>query len=223
LLILFEDLMADKLTTIGPNTIGVSYERADEQFKQVYDVITLFLSNKDELIRNVKIIERKYQKVALEECKIHEINYDKDILYNDMLKFIKEIQNIESNSFFKIANDFQSLYLRKSVTRDKSEWAIIGYQLELIVEFIFKRNKKITKIREIEDLVDHLKFTNVTGPSRGNAIKNARERIMQKFDKLNDISNELFRKSPKRIIWELLTKVSFDELKLVIYQTATVN
>lgn len=33
-----ESLFADKLTTLGPTTIGVSDERADEQFKQIYDV-----------------------------------------------------------------------------------------------------------------------------------------------------------------------------------------
>lgn len=33
-----EDLFADKLTTFGPTTIGISDDRADEQFKQIYDV-----------------------------------------------------------------------------------------------------------------------------------------------------------------------------------------
>ena len=34
-----ECLFADKLTTLGPSTIGIPDDRADEQFKQLYDVI----------------------------------------------------------------------------------------------------------------------------------------------------------------------------------------
>lgn len=51
----FESLFADKLTTLGPKTIGISDERGDEQFKQIYDVITLFVSNMDQIFKNKEL------------------------------------------------------------------------------------------------------------------------------------------------------------------------
>jgi len=70
------ELFADKLTTLGPNTIGISDERADEQFKQVYDIITLFYSNFDQIINNKDIIKQKYEKASKLECEIHTIEYE---------------------------------------------------------------------------------------------------------------------------------------------------
>jgi len=39
------DLIGDKLTTLGPNTIGIPLERADELIKQVYDLASLLEFN----------------------------------------------------------------------------------------------------------------------------------------------------------------------------------
>lgn len=58
----FENLFGDKLTTLGPNTIGISDERSDEQVKQIYDVITLFVSNLDQILKNKQLIKEKLRK-----------------------------------------------------------------------------------------------------------------------------------------------------------------
>ena len=79
-----ENLFADKLTTLGPTTIGVSDERADEQFKQIYDVITLFVSNIDQIITNKEFVRERYEKVAKVECQIHSIAYESEYLFEDM-------------------------------------------------------------------------------------------------------------------------------------------
>ena len=68
-------LFADKLTTLGPSTIGIPYERADEQFKQLYDVITLFISNVERIIANKEKIRKFYYEAAMLECEIHSISY----------------------------------------------------------------------------------------------------------------------------------------------------
>ncbi|MDF2700617.1 MAG: hypothetical protein K0Q49_2176 [Haloplasmataceae bacterium] len=213
----FDNLIGDKLTTIGPNTIGVSKERSDEQFKQVYDVITLFLSNLDEFFRKIKTIRENYYNVAKDECLIHNIQLDQNLLYQDMLSFIKEIQQIENNNeMFKIANDFQSLYLRRLVNRDKADWSIVGYQLELIVEMIYNGNQQIRKIRHIEELLEQLEYSNITGPYRGTVMKNMRAKLENKFSELPNLSTNLFKKNFKRIIWELLTIVPFEEIKSIV-------
>jgi hypothetical protein len=90
------------LTTIGPNTIGIGDDREDEQFKQNYDIITLFLSNREYLIRKSSLIKNKYIKVSKEECLMRKITYNNVLLYEDMINFIKKIQEIEKNDFIKL-------------------------------------------------------------------------------------------------------------------------
>ena len=209
-----ENLFADKLTTLGPSTIGVSDERADEQFKQIYDVITLFISNMDQIITNKELVRSSYEKVAKIECQIHSISYEPDRLFEDMKLLINRVKNIESDSsLLQRANDFQALYLRNIVNRDKAKWAIVGYQLDLLTKYIFHDDTKILRFREIEELIEKLKFDNVRGPERGHLNKEVRSSLAANFKTIEGLSLDLFRKRIDRIIWELVSFVSFDEVE----------
>lgn len=213
----FNHLFADKLTTLGPNTIGVSDERADEQLKQVYDVITLFISNMSQVFRDKEEIRTNYYKAALVECKIHHIEYDQDKLLVDMILFIRRIKNIENDSvLMQRANDFQSLYLRKSVKRDKTEWAIVGYQLELLVNYIFNEDRKVLEFEKIKELIEELKFSNIKGPEKGNLNNLARKTLIETFSSIEGLTQDLFKKRMDRIVWELAAYIEYDELRKTI-------
>jgi hypothetical protein len=212
-----ENLFADKLTTLGPNTIGISEDRSDEHFKQIYDVITLFLSNTDQLLKNSRLIKECYEKVAVLECRIHGISYDQKTLLDDMRQFIKRLQQIENDpEMIQRANNFQALYLRSSVNRDKAQWAIVGFQLELIMENIFNGDKRISKINEIEEIIKYLKFEHIRGPEKGEISKRIREGLEKSFSDIKDLSNNLFRKRMERIIWELAIYVPIEKIKSII-------
>jgi hypothetical protein len=74
-------------------------------------------------------------------------------LFEDMKVLIGRLKNIECDSnFLQRANDFQALYLRKSVNRDKAEWAIVGYQLKLLIDYIFTDDTKILQFRKLMSL-----------------------------------------------------------------------
>ena len=210
----FENLFADKLTTLGPTTIGVSDERADEQFKQIYDVITLFVSNMDQIFKNKELVKSNYVKVAKVECLIHSISYDPDELFEDMKLLINRVRNIESDSrLLQRANDFQALYLRSAVNRDKAQWAIVGYQLDFLADFVFHGETKILRFREIEEFIDKLKFEDVRGPERGRINKEVRDALEINFAAVEELSVDLFRKRIDRIIWELVSLVDLDVIK----------
>jgi len=210
----FENLFADKLTTIGPTTIGVSDVRADEQFKQIYDVITLFVSNMDQIIKNKELVKSNYEKVAKVECQIHGISYDPDELFEDMKLLINRVKNIESDSrMLQRANDFQALYLRDAVNRDKAQWAIVGYQLDFLADYLFHGKNKILRFREIEELIDKLKFEDVRGPERGRINKEVRDALKTNFGAIKELSVDLFRKRIDRIVWELVSRVDLDAIR----------
>ena len=219
-----ENLFADKLTTLGPTTIGVSDERADEQFKQIYDVITLFISNMDRIIINKEYVKASYEKVANIECQMHNIPYDPDNLFKDMKLLINRIKNIENeSSLLQRANNFQALYLRNIVNRDKAQWTIAGYQLELLAEYIFNDDTKGLHFREIEELLKKLKFENVHGPERGRLNKEVRSSLQSSFKTIEGLSLDLFRKRFDRIIWELADFVSFDAIENSVKAILTEN
>lgn len=210
----FENLFADKLTTIGPNTIGVSDDRMDEQIKQIYDIITLFINNIEKVLDNKKLIQDNYRKVAKLECQIHNIEYDETLLFEDMRLFLKRLQNIENdNNLLQKANDFQALYLRKSVNRDKAEWVIVGYQLELLINYIFNNDQRLYDFKQIEELIETLQFAHIKGPERGKQSKKVREILAKEYESSPDISEDLFRKRIDRIIWELIMFVDFKKIK----------
>lgn len=213
----FENLFADKLTTLGPYTIGIPSERSDEQVKQVYDVITLFLSNFDQVLKRKQLIKSNYEKVARAECAIHKIEYDSRTLFDDMKAWINRLKNIESDStLLQRANDFQALYLRKSVRRDKSQWAIAGYQLEMLIDYIFADDAKILMFRQIDEMIGRLRFEHIQGPERGKLNKDARKLLEDRFGNTAGLSQNLFKKRIDRMIWELVSQVDFRVIEKVL-------
>ena len=134
-----------------------------------------------------------------------------------MKQFIKRLQQIENTpEMIQRANDFQSLYLRSAVNRDKTQWAIVGYQLELIAECIFRGDKRIFKITDIEEIIKYLKFEHIHGPKKGEISKHFRNELEKAFSVIEGITDNLFRKRMERIIWELVTYVSVEEIKAII-------
>jgi len=99
--------------------------------------------------------------------------------------------------------------LRNSVNRDKAEWAIVGYQLDLLVEYIFHDDTRVLRFREVEDLINKLKFENVRGPERGRLNKEVRNTLETNFSAIEGLTTDLFRKRIDRIIWELVDNVSY--------------
>ncbi|KJS86995.1 MAG: hypothetical protein JM58_05650 [Peptococcaceae bacterium BICA1-8] len=141
-----------------------------------------------------------------------------------MKLLINRVKNIESDSsLLQLANDFQSLYLRNAVSRDKAQWAIVGYQLNLLVDYIFHDDTKILRFREIEELIDKSKFENIRGPERGLLNKEVRNALEENYKKIEGLSVDLFKKRIDRIIWELANIASYDEIEERIKDIITKN
>jgi hypothetical protein len=156
-------------------------------------------------------------RVAHIECRIHNLKYDKDLLLEDMKALIYRLKNIEGDSkLLQRANDFQALYLRKSVNRDKAEWAIVGYQLELLIDYIFTDDLRIVQFREIDECIGKLKFEHIKGPERGKLNREVRTILEASFGNITGLSGNLFRKRIDRILWELVTIVDFQKIKGIL-------
>jgi len=131
-----------------------------------------------------------------------------------MYKVISRLKSIESNNhMLQLANDFQSLYLRKAVNRDKAQWAIVGYQLELLINYIFKDDMRILRFRDILKLIEKLEFNGIRGPERGHLLKEIRNVLESDFGAMADLSADITKKRMDRIIWELVSVVSLETVE----------
>lgn len=207
-----EQLFADKLTTLGPNTIGIPNNRIDEQFKQVYDVVSLFISNIEHILGSTGEIKKQYEKVARVESEIHNIEYNFELIYEDMQVLIKSIEAIEEDKeMLQRALDFQGLYLRRIVNRDKDGWAIVAFQIDLLVQYIFEQRDTILMYDNVVQLLKSLEFENIRGPEKGKMFSRIRTILRENFG--TDKSDRLFVKKFDRIIWEVLQDYDYQILR----------
>lgn len=217
-----ESLFADKLTTLGPTTIGIGDDRSDEQFKQIYDLISMFTANVEQIISQKDRIKECYRTAATGECQFRDIAYEHDLLYRDMTTIIGRVKGIENDSsLLQLANDFQSLYLRKSANRDKAQWAIAGYTLELLIEYFFRDDPRILRYRDIEALIEKTRFNDIRDPERGRLLGELRNALVSRFGTLSVISPDLMKKRLDRIIWELASVVQYEAIENCIMGIVT--
>ena len=83
-----DNLFADKLTTLGPNTIGVQDDRMDEQIKQLYDIWMLLTHHLKEF--HVGTIKEKYFRRAKLECTNRNIPFDPKRIKADIFMQLHE-------------------------------------------------------------------------------------------------------------------------------------
>lgn len=208
-------LLGDKLTTFGPNTIGIPAERADEQIKQIYDIFSIIQFN-------YKIIDfEKIRKYFIEraqlECKYRKIGFKPDLIYKDILLQLEPLTKLDSEKnpeIIKLINDFQGLYLRKSITKDTAEWSNIGAFLKLLFKCFSQESCETKNLISCFDITEQLKFKQISGLKRGEKIKTFKELFLSDFAKL-DISTvkSLKGRNQIRIFWMLVTLDNIESIK----------
>lgn len=211
-------LFADKLTTIGPNTIGIQKRRYDELIKQLYDIDMLFKFN----FRNLNFyeIKRSFITRAKLECKYRKIRFSLNIIKSDILDFLKQIANIDFNNnadFIKLINDFQSLYLKRSINRNIPQWAVVGSKLYLIIDCLMSRKYDFSKLKYIFQIEDYLEFNHLKGYKKGEYIKKFKSEFLLRFKKYcKNPFSKIQGKSVLRLIWVILSKDNIEDIYLWI-------
>jgi hypothetical protein len=108
------------------------------------------------------------------------------------------------------------LYLRKSVRRDKTGWAIVGYQLEMLIDTIFFDDTRILQFIQIEEMIGRLGFEHIHGPERSKLNREARSALEDRFGNTAGLSQNLFKKRADRMIWELISFIDLQEIEKVL-------
>jgi len=209
-----EDLIGDKLTTLGPNTIGIPVDRADEQIKQIYDIAWLLKFNWGNI--NLRRVGTSFLARANSEAHQRALTATMAGVFSDMIAQMKQlsVMDLENDkSLLKRINDFQSLYVRKELNRSPAEWAVIGAKIHLLLDYL-RRNKDATSpLDSLFQCERNLEFDSLQGAEKGRLARRFREEFSKDFEKYSDYPAKVLKgKSPARILWAVANTDNVDEL-----------
>jgi hypothetical protein len=209
-----DDLIGDKLTTLGPNTIGIPMDRVDEQIKQIYDIFWLLEFNRDNI--DFSRIEESFLARAESEARQRSLTVNITDIFSDMMAQMKQlsIMDLEKDKvLLKRINDFQSLYVRKGLNRSSADWAIIGAKIHLLLGFLSLNKDAKIPLDSLFQCERILEFTHLEGTEKGRLARRFREEFSKDFEKYSDHPAKVFKgKSPARILWAVANTDNVEEL-----------
>lgn len=193
-------LFADKLTTLGCETIGVQNERLDEQVKQFYDIMMLTRHCLLEL--QCSVVKEKYLKRAEQEWKVRKdtigsglegSEYNQTHIIEDVRKQLLRYEQVDSGEdveLKKYINDFHSLYLNRKVQYDPKTVACGAALIRLMYELMLS-NQGWDKVKKALAIEAKLGMEHLTGKERGQKIREIREAMIQKFGANSVIASKI--------------------------------
>jgi hypothetical protein len=218
-------LIGDKLTTLGVNTIGIPPERADEYIKQVYDVDSLVTFNWHEV--DFDDIKEHFIYRARLEAVQRGISFNKDTILADMIGQMEILSSIDmerSDELRKLINDFQSLYLRRSITKPMAEWAITGARLGFLLRCLDEGTEGKKQLEIIQTIENKLKFDWMQGEERGKAIRRFNDAFTHEFEKYSRWPAKVLKgKHPVRILWAIVSPVNLKEVSYWVNDFLKIN
>ena len=215
-------LFADKLTTLGCNTIGVQNERLDEQVKQFYDIMMLSRNCISEM--QCSVVKEKYLKRAEQEWNTRKItlgstlerrDYEPKYIVEDVEKQLLRYQQADSGEdaeLKKFINDFHSLYLNRKVQYDPKTVAC-GASLVCLMYELMISGMGWDKVKQALEIEKKLGMEHLSGPEKGQKIRELRNQFIQEFGKDSVIpASTLKGKDLKRVFWAI---VNIDNLNKI--------
>lgn len=215
-------LFADKLTTLGCNTIGVQNERLDEQVKQFYDIMMLSRNCISEM--QCSVVKEKYLKRAEQEWNTRKItlgstlegrDYEPKYIVKDVEKQLLRYQQANSGEdaeLKKFINDFHSLYLNRKVQYDPKTVACGASLVRLMYELMIS-GMGWDKVKQALEIEKKLGMEHLSGPEKGQKIRKLRNQFIQEFGKDSVIpASTLKGKDLKRVFWAV---VNIDNLNKI--------
>ena len=215
-------LFADKLTTLGCNTIGVQNERLDEQVKQFYDIMMLSRNCISEM--QCSVVKEKYLKRAEQEWNTRKItlgstlegrDYEPKYIVKDVEKQLLRYQQADSGEdaeLKKFINDFHSLYLNRKVQYDPKTVACGASLVRLMYELMIS-GMGWDKVKQALEIEKKLGMEHLSGQEKGQKIRKLRNQFIQEFGKDSVIpASTLKGKDLKRVFWAV---VNIDNLNKI--------
>lgn len=219
-------LFADKLTTLGCNTIGVQNNRLDEQVKQFYDIMMLTRYCLADL--ECSAVREKYLKRAEQEwntrrktrgSNLENQEYDQKKIEEDVKNQLLRYERADSGEdeeLKKCIHDFYSLYLNRTIAYDPKNVACGASMIRLMYELML-RGQGWDRVKKALEIEEKLKMDQLTGKEKGQNIRRVREELIQKFGKDSVLPvNTLKGKDLRRVFWSVANADNLDEIEGIL-------
>jgi predicted nucleotidyltransferase component of viral defense system len=212
-------LFADKLTTIGCDTIGVQNSRMDEQVKQFYDILMLTQNCISEI--NCAIVREKYIELARVEweTRIKDKEFDLELVIKDVEKQLLRYEMADSgedSELKKYINDFHSLYLNSKVEFSPQSVACGAALVRLMYELMLTGNNW-EKLHQAFEIEKQLEFPYLSGKEKGFKVREIREALIKEFESYSIIPAQILKgKNIKRVFWAVANINNLDEIEKII-------
>ncbi|MCR4292270.1 MAG: hypothetical protein NUV76_05280 [Candidatus Kuenenia sp.] len=191
----------------------MAYQK-NEQIKQIYDIDSLLTFNLDKF--DIDQVHDYFMYRAKLEAKQRGIDFNKEEIITDMLTQMSTISSVDmekNKQLEKLINDFQSLYLRKSIAKSMGEWAIVGARIPFFMKCLDKGSKGKEKLKTISETEAKLDFNNIHGSEKGKIINEFKEGFIQKFGRYSKWqANVLKGKHQTRIFWAVISTENAEEI-----------
>ena len=214
-------LFADKLTTIGNETIGVQNDRMDEQVKQFYDVMMFTKHCLDDL--DVNEVYEKYRKRAEQEWRDRkpEETYHLEAVIADVRRQLYRYSMADSGEdveLKKYINGFKGLYLNSKVEFTPQAVACGAAMIRLMYDLLFQE-QSWDKVRKSLEMEAKLALAPYEGREKGDKVKELREKLIREFGSYSAVAPEVLKgKNLKRVFWAIVDTDNLDEIEVVINQ-----
>ncbi len=212
-------LFADKLTTIGNETIGVQNDRMDEQVKQFYDVMMLAKYCLKDLDAND--VYRKYCKRAEQEWQDRKPGeeFHLEAVIADVRRQLYRYSMADSGEdaeLKKYINDFNGLYLNSKVEFTPQAVACGAAMVRLLYDLLFQE-RDWGKAAKALDLEAKLVLTRYEGREKGDKIRELRGILIQEFGSYSAVAPDILKgKNLKRVFWAVADVDNLDEINGVL-------
>lgn len=212
-------LFADKLTTMGCETIGVQNDRMDEQVKQFYDVMMLTKYCLKDI--DAGMVLEKYRKRAEQEWRDRrpEEAYHVENIIADVRRQLYRYSMADSGEdteLKKYINDFKGLYLNSRVEFAPQAVACGASLVRLMYDLLLQGQDwgKVNKALEIEA---KLALDQYAGKEKGDKIKELRRELIQEFGSYSSIAPEILKgKNLRRVFWAIVDIDNLGEIEKCI-------
>ena len=214
-----DSLSADKLSTLGGETIGVQNDRMDEQIKHLYDIIML---TKHCLSRmNSREIGKKYMERAKEEWGVRRgdepfsIKQIMDDVYRQLRRY-EQADTGEDKELVKTINDFHSLYINSNVDFSPAFVACGASFLRMLYQIVMG-NADWAALARVLEIEKNLEFAQFEGREKGVRVRRLRDRLVEEFA-IDSVlpANILKGKTHRRVFWAVVNLKNLDGIESLI-------
>ena len=189
------NLFADKLTTLGCNTIGVQNDRMDEQVKQFYDVMMISRYCYDDL--DFENVRAKY-------------------LARAQLDRYAAVDDGEDAELKKHIADFKGLYLNSRIEYAPQSVSCAALRIKMMYSLMMNGHNW-DSVKSAMQRENTLELAHLSGREKGAMVKELRTALVEGFSQYSSTPAKILKaKGLKRVFWAVAQPDNLDEIKNMI-------